>query len=157
MTDSDLRPFERAVSAPDSADADLWFIGRIRTPWTDRRACPRKGDAQDGPLCEIVLDPRWSEAMLGLEGKTRLQILYWMHLARRDVVRQNPDFGNRAIGTFALRSPLRPNPIASSTVTLERIEGTSLFVRGLDCIDQTPLVDIKPIFCFDEQPEKRIA
>lgn len=157
MTDSDLRPHERAVGTPVGADADLWFIGRIRTPWTDRRDCPRKGDPVAGPLCEIVLDPRWHEAMLGLEGKTRLQILYWMHQARRDVVQQNPDFGSRAIGTFALRSPLRPNPIASSNVTLERIAGTSLFVRGLDCVDGTPLVDIKPIFCFDEQPEQRIA
>ncbi len=157
MTDSDLRPFERAVPTPDHADAALWFIGRIRTPWTERRDCPRKGDARSGPLCEIVLDPRWQEALLGLDGQSTLQILYWMHQARRDVVRQNPDFGDRAIGTFALRSPLRPNPVASSVVTLERIEGPRLFVRGLDCVDLTPLVDIKPVFCFDEQPEQRIA
>ncbi|AGT08103.1 SAM-dependent methyltransferase [Paracoccus aminophilus] len=153
----DLRPHEIAVNAPPRSDADLWFIGSIHTPWVDRKTSPKKGDAKDGPVCEIRLDPLWRGALLGLEGKSQLQILYWMHQARRDVVQQNPDFGDRGIGTFALRSPLRPNPIASSVVTLERIEGTSLFVRGLDCIDGTPLVDIKPIFCYDEQPERHPA
>lgn len=156
MTDAnggDLRPHEIAVSAPSRSDADLWFIGTIHTPWTDRRTCPRKGDALEGPICEIRLDPLWRDALEGVESKAHLQILYWMHQSRRDVVRQNPDFGDRGIGTFALRSPLRPNPIASSVVKLERIEGTSLFVRGLDCIDGTPVVDIKPVFCYNEQPE----
>ena len=78
--------------------------------------------------------------------KDRLQILYWMHLSRRDAVLQNPDFGARAIGTFALRSPLRPNPVASSLVRLIGIDGPVLTVRGLDCVDGTPLVDIKPEF-----------
>lgn len=147
---SELRPFEQAVDAPQKHDADLWFIGSIHTPWSERRFCPRKGDAEVGPVCEIRLDPLWAEALQGIEDKQDLQILYWMHQARRDVVLQNPDFGERAIGTFALRSPLRPNPIASSVVKLERLEGTSLFVRGLDCIDGTPLIDIKPVFCSHE-------
>ncbi|TWI38346.1 tRNA (N6-threonylcarbamoyladenosine(37)-N6)-methyltransferase TrmO [Paracoccus sulfuroxidans] len=150
---SDLRPHEVTTTLPPEHDAGVWFIGRVHTPWSDRSECPRKGEAADGALCEIRLDPRWQEALAGVAGKAQLQILYWMHLARRDVLRQNPDFGDRSIGTFALRSPLRPNPIASSVVTLERIEGTSLFVRGLDCVDGTPLIDIKPVFCFDEEPK----
>ncbi|MDF3607693.1 tRNA (N6-threonylcarbamoyladenosine(37)-N6)-methyltransferase TrmO [Paracoccus sp. DMF-8] len=150
-----LRPHERAVTAPDRQDAALWFIGQIHTPWADRSDCPRKGDPVNGPLCRIALDPLWSEALLGVEDKDHLQILYWLHQSRRDVVQQNPNFGDRAIGTFALRSPLRPNPIASSTVRLERIAGTDLFVRGLDCVTGTPLVDIKPVFCCDESSERR--
>lgn len=153
MTDSDLRPHEVAVAAPSGHDASIWFIGTIQTPWSDRSHCPRKGDATEGPICEIRLDPTWEQALSGLEGTRQVQVLYWMHLARRDIVRQNPDYGDRSIGTFALRSPLRPNPIASSVVTLEKIEGTSLFVRGLDCVSGTPLVDLKPVFCFDERPE----
>lgn len=153
MGDSDLRPHEVSVEAPARHDASIWFIGQILTPWTDRSDCPRKGDDKDGPLCEIRVDPLWAEALQGLEDKTQVQVLYWMHLSRRDVVRQNPNFGERSIGTFALRSPLRPNPIASSVVKLERIEGTSLFVRGLDCVSGTPLVDLKPVFCYDEHPD----
>ncbi|WP_225027615.1 SAM-dependent methyltransferase [Xinfangfangia pollutisoli] len=148
MTDlaDPLRPHEQTVALPGGFDAGLWFIGRIRTPWTTRSACPRRGAPDQGPLCRIELDPRWLPALEGLAGRDRLQILYWMHLARRDAVLQNPDFGNRATGTFALRSPLRPNPIASSLVRLLSVEGSVLAVRGLDCVDGTPLLDLKPEF-----------
>jgi len=63
---------------------------------------------------------------------------------RRDLTRQTPYSTGRTTGTFALRSPARPNPIASSVVALAGIEGTTLQVRGLDCLDGTPLIDIKP-------------
>jgi tRNA (adenine37-N6)-methyltransferase len=66
-----------------------------------------------------------------------------MHQARRDLVRQTP-FGKETTGTFALRSPVRPNPIASSIVELVAIDGPQVQVRGLDCLDGTPLIDLKP-------------
>jgi tRNA (Thr-GGU) A37 N-methylase len=70
-----------------------------------------------------------------------------MHRARRDLVKQNPGHTGNVVGTFAVRSPVRPNPIASAVVALERVEGASLYVRGLDCLDGTPLVDLKPEVC----------
>lgn len=139
----DIRPGERAVSAPAPTDAGLVFIGRIRTPWSRRSDCPRRGTL-DGPLCAIELYPLWGDALTGIDTYPRLQILYWMHQARRDLVVQAPNRGTTLIGTFALRSPVRPNPIASSVVALEAVEGTILRVRGLDCLDGTPLLDIKP-------------
>jgi tRNA-methyltransferase O len=69
---------------------------------------------------------------------------YWMHHARRDLVLQTPSGAGHTTGTFALRSPVRPNPIASSIVELVAIDGTTLQVRGLDCLDGTPLIDLKP-------------
>ncbi len=141
--DSDIRPGEVTVAASQAEDAALLFIGRIHTPWTDRRDCPRRG-SEDGPLCEIRIDPVWHQALTGIEAHQRLQVLYWMHLSRRDLVLQMPRGAEKPIGTFALRSPVRPNPIASSVVRLERVEGTTLFVRGLDCVDGTPVIDIKP-------------
>lgn len=141
--DTDIRPGEVAIAIPAPADAAIAFIGRIHTPWTDRRDCPRRG-TEDGPLCRIVIDPLWQQALTNITAHARLQILYWMHLSRRDLVLQMPRGAEKPIGTFALRSPVRPNPIASSVVRLERVEGTTLFVRGLDCVDGTPLVDIKP-------------
>lgn len=75
---------------------------------------------------------------------TRIQVLYWMHRARRDLVVQAPFRTGRTTGSFALRSPVRPNPIASSVIDLVRIEGITLHVRGLDCLDGTPLLDLKP-------------
>ena len=67
-----------------------------------------------------------------------------MQRARRDQVLQTPFSTMQTTGTFALRSPVRPNPIASSIVELVAIEGTTLQVRGLDCLDGTPLIDLKP-------------
>lgn len=140
----DIRPGEIACALPDHFDAGLYFIGRIRTPWATRAECPRRGDPENGPLCRVEVDPRWREALAGLEGRQRLQILYFMHQARRDLILQTPRGRDAPLGTFALRSPVRPNPVASSVVRLEGTEAGALLVRGLDCLDGTPLVDIKP-------------
>jgi tRNA (Thr-GGU) A37 N-methylase len=67
-----------------------------------------------------------------------------MHHARRDVVLQLPYRTRPLAGTFALRSPLRPNPIASAIVDLVAIDQSTVQVRGLDCVDGTPLIDLKP-------------
>jgi tRNA-Thr(GGU) m(6)t(6)A37 methyltransferase TsaA len=139
---SPIRPGEVAVELPPQTDAGLYFIGVIHTPWTRREDCPRQGSA-DGPICTIALDERWREGLTGLAGHKRVQILYWMNRARRDLVLQTP-FERPTRGTFALRSPLRPNPIASSLVELVAVDGLNVQVRGLDCLDGTPLLDLKP-------------
>jgi tRNA-Thr(GGU) m(6)t(6)A37 methyltransferase TsaA len=140
--DSDLRAGEVAVDLPPQTDAGLYFIGTIRTPWRTRQECPKRG-SPDGPICTIVVDERWRRGLTGLAGHQRVQVLYWMDRARRDLTLQTP-FGKETRGTFALRSPVRPNPIASSLVELMAIDGASLQVRGLDCLDGTPLIDLKP-------------
>lgn len=141
-----LRPHELAVTPPEHFNAQLWYIGRIRTPWTRRHDCPRRGDAVNGPECRIELDDRWIAGLTGIGRHSHIQILYWMDRARRDIVLQNPNFGDASTGTFALRSPVRPNPVASSVVRLLAVEGPVLVVRGLDCLDGTPLIDIKAEF-----------
>jgi tRNA (adenine37-N6)-methyltransferase len=138
-----LRPGEVAVAVPPQTDAGVFFIGRIHTPWRRRADCPKRGDP-DGPTCSILVDERWRTALTGLGGYRRIQVLYWMHHARRDLVLQTPSGAGHTAGTFALRSPVRPNPIASSIVELVAIDGTTLQVRGLDCLDGTPLIDLKP-------------
>ena len=141
--DPDIRPGEVAVAAPPAVDAGLVFIGRIRTPWTARGTAPRQG-SPDGPECRIELFEPWVAALEGLGQFERVEVLYWLHLARRDLVRQCRSQDNRPRGTFALRSPVRPNPIGTSVVELLAIEGPVLRVRGLDCLDLTPLLDLKP-------------
>ncbi|ABL68978.1 tRNA (N6-threonylcarbamoyladenosine(37)-N6)-methyltransferase TrmO [Paracoccus denitrificans] len=141
-----IRPHELAVPMPERFDAQLWFIGRIHTPWTRRGECPRRGDPDNGPACRIEVFEPWTPGLSGIAKHGHLQILYWMDQARRDLVLQNPNYGDRATGTFALRSPVRPNPVASSIVRLLAVEGPVLTVRGLDCLDGTPLIDIKAEF-----------
>jgi tRNA (adenine37-N6)-methyltransferase len=143
QADTDLRPGEVAVALPSHIDAGVYFIGTIHTPWRERSACPKRGSA-DGPICSIVVDERWRAALTDLAGHRRIQVLYWMHRARRDLVLQTPLRTGLTTGSFALRSPVRPNPIASSVVDLVAIEGATLQVRGLDCFDGTPLIDLKP-------------
>ncbi|MBV8336913.1 MAG: SAM-dependent methyltransferase [Alphaproteobacteria bacterium] len=138
-----LRPGEVAVVLPLRADAGVFFIGTIHTPWRTRAECPKRGNLV-GPICSVVVDERWRIALTGVADCPRIQVLYWMDRARRDLVLQTPLGTGRTTGTFALRSPVRPNPIASSIVRLVAINGTTLQVRGLDCIDGTPLIDIKP-------------
>lgn len=142
----DIRPGEVAAPVPAQFDAGVYFIGRLHTPWTRRADCPKRGDPEGGPVCWAEVDPSWQQALTGLEHQTRIQVLYWMHQARRDLVLQSPRHDGVTIGTFALRSPVRPNPIASSVVTLLGIDGNRLALRGLDCLDGTPLIDLKPEF-----------
>jgi len=81
-----------------------------------------------------------------------------MDRSRRDIVLQVPRHYGVQRGTFALRSPARPNPIAMSVVRLVGIEGTTLKVVGLDCFDNTPLLDLKPYFAStDAVPEAAVG
>ena len=137
------RPGEVEGGATERADATLTFLGRIHTPFATRADCPRRGEP-DGPVCRIEIDAPWRPALRGLAGQGALEILYWMHLARRDLLVQAPKTAPGPLGTFALRSPNRPNPIATSVVTVVAIEPDAILVRGLDCVDGTPLVDLKP-------------
>jgi len=142
---------ELEVPLPDRTDARLVFIGRIRTPFKTRDDCPRQG-SPDGPICRIEIDEPYRPGLKGLEKYERIEVLYWLHLARRDLVQQSPKADGRATGVFALRSPLRPNPIGSALVTVIAVEPDAVLVRGLDCLDGTPLIDIKPDRCGYSPP-----
>lgn len=144
--DTDIRPLEVAVDAPEPDDARLRFIGRIHTPFAERSQCPRQGKP-DGPECRIEIFAPWDQGLEGIEDYTRIEVLYWLDRSRRDLVVQNPGHSDKTYGTFALRSPVRPNPIGTCMVDLVRIEGNVLVVRSLDCLDGTPLIDIKPDRC----------
>ena len=140
-----IREGEVAVELPKTFDASLYFIGRIRTPWTRRQDCPKNARESD-TVCTIEIDPRWAAALSGVETCTHIVVLYWMDKSRRDLVLQVPRTYGKQRGTFALRSPARPNPIAMSVARLVKVEGNKLSVVGIDCLDNTALVDIKPYF-----------
>lgn len=141
------RQGEIAVTGDIPSDATIQFIGTIRTPFATRDDCPRRGDPEAGPDCRLELLERWHPALQGLEGFDAADVLYWLHQSRRDLVVQSPRHGNRVAGTFSLRSPVRPNPIGLSRVRILRVAPGVVHVRGLDCLDGTPLIDIKPSHC----------
>jgi len=143
VRENEIRTAERTIKAPPPTDAGLVFIGRIHTPWSSRMETPRQG-RHDGPACRIEVFEPWAEALDHVGDFERLEVLYWLHLSRRDLVMQSPANDGTSRGTFSLRSPARPNPIGTSIARLVRIEGRNVFVRGLDCLDGTPLLDLKP-------------
>ncbi len=143
----EMRPGELALELPSPKDASLRFVGVIRTPFSTRAMCPRQGDPENGPTCRIEVDPVWTDALDGIEAFEVVEVFYWLDKSRRDLVRQSPKSDGRTIGTFALRSPVRPNPIGLSRVRLLGRQGNVLEVRGLDCLDGTPLIDLKPDRC----------
>jgi len=143
VRESEIRDGEVVVTPPSADDAGLVFIGRIHTPWTSRMEAPRQGRI-DGPVCRIDVFEPWVQALDGLAQYKRIEVLYWLHMSRRDLAMQSPRNDGAVRGTFSLRSPARPNPIATSIAELVRIDGATLLVRGLDCLDGTPLLDLKP-------------
>ena len=153
----DLRDGEIAVALPETFDASVYFIGRIRTPWTTREQCPKNARGSDA-VCTIEVDPRFAAGLKGVETCSHLVVLYWMDRARRDLMLQRPRHYDETRGTFALRSPVRPNPIALSVVRLLSVNGTRLSVVGLDCLDGTPLLDLKPYFAsVDAAPDAEVG
>ena len=146
VRESGIRRNEVAAAWPGASDAGLVFIGTIHTPWSSRLVTPRQG-RQDGPVCRIELFEPWVAALAGLERFERVEVLYWLHLSRRDLLLQSPGDDGAVRGTFSLRSPVRPNPIGTSLARLVGIEGGTVLVQGLDCVDGTPLLDLKPDRC----------
>ena len=137
-------------------------IGVVRSALKDPADAPKQG-ALTGQEAEIVVDPAYLPALDGLERCVapagdavfddsahrkdgKIVVICWMHFAARDRLKVHPrDQEERPErGVFSTRSPHRPNPVSLHTVTLLSIEGNVLRVRGMDAIDGTPVVDIKP-------------
>ena len=125
---------------------ELRPIGVLHTPWRSIADCPRNGrQPNPAPLCTAVVLPEFVEGLRSIEGFSHLILVYWMDQVKAPDLSFTPPFDTEARGIFATRSPRRPNPIGLSVVAFDGLEGgDTLKVRYLDCIDGTPLLDIKP-------------
>ncbi len=118
-------------------------VGVIRSPYKTVDDAPHQGRFSD-EICEIEIFPEFEEGLRDIETRTHLIVLYWLDKARRDTLLVKPHHKNKVLGIFATRSPHRPNPIGFAVVELIERKGRILRVKGLDAIDGTPVVDIKP-------------
>lgn len=129
-------------------DANIVFIGKIRTDWNSRSDCPKNlvQARERGKGARLEIGTLWRQGLTGLEKASHIIVLYWMHEARRDLIIQTPRHKNRPTGTFALRSPVRPNPIALAIVKVLAVDqqAGTIEIDAIDCLDGTPLVDVKP-------------
>lgn len=124
-------------------DFEIRPIGHVRSPYREKKDAPRQGRLLD-TVSEIVIDERYLSGLDDIEKKPHLIILSWFDRADRTRLRATPPHEGIEHGVFATRSPDRPNPVAFSVVDLLGRQGNVLQVRGLDALDGTPVVDIKP-------------
>ena len=106
---------------------------------------PRFGNFAN-EVSEIIVDEKFKEALDGIDDYSHVIIVYWMDKVKDYVIKHQPQ-GNPNVpifGIFACRCPARPNPIAITTVKLLEHNGNKIKVKGLDVIDGTPVIDIKP-------------
>ena len=125
---------------------ELKPIGRVRSPLTDPSAAPKQG-SEGAPDAWLEFDDAVREALADIDVGDELIVLTWLDRARRDVLRVHPrdDARNPLRGVFSTRSADRPNPIGLHRVVVLAVEDMRLRVRGLEALDETPLVDVKPV------------
>ena len=133
-------------------------IGYVRSPYQEKKDAPRQGRLSD-TISEIVMDEKYLPGLDDVERKSHLIVLLWFDQADRTMLRATPPHEKIEHGVFATRSPNRPNPVAFSVVDLMKRDGNILQVRGLDALDGTPVVDIRPylpdIDCVKKSRMKR--
>ena len=123
-------------------------IGWIRTPYTTFANLPHQPDPQAQGQFYIQLNPELVEGLYKVDTFSYIQVFFYLDRPDKPVTLHvtPPSAGGLEVGLFASRSPRRPNPIGLSTVRLKRILGSRLDISGIDVLDNTPLLDIKPYF-----------
>lgn len=131
-------------------------IGTIHSPFTSLEGMPIQPAGASGVKGSVEVLEDFADGLQDLDGFSHIILLYLFHRSRGFKLRVVPFMDNSMRGVFATRAPKRPNPIGFSVVRLENIEGNVLHVDGIDILDGTPLLDIKPYVPeFDPQEEVR--
>jgi tRNA-Thr(GGU) m(6)t(6)A37 methyltransferase TsaA len=128
-------------------------IGYIRSPYNDTREVPKGLGATHEAEGTLELLPEFEPGLADIEGFSHLYVIWVFDRSEGPSLTATPPSDNRPHGVFATRSPQRPNPIGLTVVELLGREGTSLRIRGVDMLDRTPVLDIKP-YLSSVPPEK---
>jgi tRNA (adenine37-N6)-methyltransferase len=129
---------------PASAPITMRAIGVARTPYTEKSQIPKGPGVSHTAEGTLEIAEDLEEGLTDIEGFSHLFVIWMFHQAEGFTLLAAPPTDSRAHGVFATRAPRRPNPIALTVVQLLGREGRSLRVRGVDMLDGTPLLDIKP-------------
>ena len=119
-------------------------IGYVRSPYQSTDQVPRGLGAQHEAEGVLEILPEFEAGLLDIEGFSHLFVIWEFDRAEGFELQGKPPTDDRPHGVFATRSPRRPNPIALTVVELLRREGARLHVRGLDMLEGTPILDLKP-------------
>jgi len=119
-------------------------IGRIRSPYTDTKQIPKGLGAKHNAEGVFEILPEFEAGLKDIEGFSHLYVLWVFDRSEEFELVSRPPIDDQPRGVFATRSPRRPNPIGLTVVELLRREGAHLHVRGVDMLNGTPILDIKP-------------
>ncbi len=160
-----LPPKDYITAVPFPTTITMEPIGVVHSPYTERHGTPRQSELRHKPegyqpvlaRIEIFKDKVPTVALKDIDGFDRIWILAWLHLNKHWNPMVKPPRGPKVKrGTLATRAPHRPNPIGLSAPKLHRVEDNILFVEGIDLLDQTPILDIKPYVTYcDAFPEAK--
>ena len=125
-------------------DITMTAIGAVRTPFSATSEIPKGPDAKHDADGVIDIDPAFEAGLQDIEGFSHLYVLWAFHKAGGYDLVAHPPSDDRPHGVFATRSPQRPSPIGLTVVQLLGRDGRRLRVRGVDMLDGTPVLDIKP-------------
>jgi len=120
-------------------------IGRVSSPYKEKGDAPAQG-REKNLVSRIIIDPGFAGGLEGLTVGQQIFVLCWFDRSARDVIKVHPrgKMENPLMGVFNTRSPARPNPVSLTLVTTQEITNNILMVCGLDALDNTPVIDIKP-------------
>ncbi len=130
-------------------------IGTVRSPYSDTSQIPKGPGAKHDVEGVLEIDPRFAEGLTDIEGFSHLYVLWVFHRAEGFSLLAHPPTDTRPHGVFATRAPRRPNPLGLTVVRLLRREGNRLVVQGVDMLDGTPIVDLKPYLSSVPEDELR--
>ena len=119
-------------------------VGVVHSPLKEAHGAPIQSIAARDVEGVIEVFPQYAEGLRDIEGFSHLILIYHFHLSDKPSLIVRPYLDDRTHGIFATRAPARPNPIGISLVRLVRVDGTRLHVTGVDILDGTPVLDIKP-------------
>jgi tRNA-Thr(GGU) m(6)t(6)A37 methyltransferase TsaA len=121
-------------------------VGYVESPLVDRQTAPKQG-FEGAPQAWLVFNPDMAEAIRDLAVGADVFVLTWLHQAQRHVLAVHPrdDPRNPETGVFSTRSQDRPNPIGLHRVHIAAVDGLRVLVRGLEAVNGTPIVDVKPV------------
>ena len=125
-------------------------IGYAKTPFEQIENVPLQGAGVSKVTGELIINEEYASGMDDLDGFSHIYILFHIHKSEGYDLKVKPFLDNEHRGIFATRSPKRPNAIGLSIVEIDRVEANRILVRGIDLLDGTPILDIKPyIQSFD--------
>jgi tRNA-Thr(GGU) m(6)t(6)A37 methyltransferase TsaA len=119
-------------------------IGIIETPFDDLKGMPIQPSGADKIQGTIIIDKEYEEGLSDLEGFSHIILLYHFHKSKGYNLMVKPFMDDQQRGLFSTRAPRRPNPIGLSIVQLIKIENSKISIQGIDVLNGTPLIDIKP-------------